>query len=230
MRILIVEDSDSLRRTLKHGLENSGFAVDAVDNGNDGLSYVLSGVYDVVVLDLMLPGRDGLEVLREMRKAGCNTHVLIASARDQVQDRIAGLELGADDYLIKPFSFEELTARIKALIRRRFNDKQVVFKVDELTIDTASCEVRSGNGRIQVSPKEFSVLEALCRHRGNILSRNQLIDKTTGFDREISENAIDVVVCGLRKKLRDAGAPAVIQTKRGFGYFVEKDNDPIAEK
>lgn len=221
MRILIVEDSDPLRRSLSHGLEHCGFAVDAVDNGNDGLQYVLTGVYDVLVLDLMLPGRDGLSVLKEMRRAGSDTHVLIASAKDQVEDRIAGLELGADDYLIKPFSFDELKARIKALIRRRFNDKQVVLDINGLTVDTARCEVHSGENRIALSPKEFAVLEALCRHRGNILSRTQLIDKTTGYDRDISENAIDVAICGLRRKLRDAGVHKLIHTKRGFGYFVD---------
>ena len=220
MRILLVDDSLPLLRSMRHGLESSGFAIDAVDNGNDGLSYVLSGVYDVIVLDLNLPGMDGLSVLREMRRRLCDTHVLIVSARDQVEDRIAGLELGADDYLIKPFSFDELKARIKALVRRKFNDKQPVLKIDGLTIDTSVCEARTGNDRVALSPKEFSVLEALCRHRGKILSRNQLIDKTTDYDREISENAIDVVVCGLRKKLRDVGVADFIQTKRGFGYFV----------
>lgn len=220
MRILLVDDSLPLLRSMRHGLESSGFAIDAVDNGNDGLSYVLSGVYDVIVLDLNLPGMDGLSVLREMRRRLCDTHVLIVSARDQVEDRITGLELGADDYLIKPFSFDELKARIKALVRRKFNDKQPVLKIDGLTIDTSVCEARTGNDRVALSPKEFSVLEALCRHRGKILSRNQLIDKTTDYDREISENAIDVVVCGLRKKLRDVGVADFIQTKRGFGYFV----------
>ena len=220
MRILLVDDSLPLLRSLRHGLESSGYAIDAVDNGNDGLSYVLTGVYDVIVLDLNLPGMDGLSVLREMRRRECDTHVLIVSARDQVEDRIAGLELGADDYLIKPFAFDELKARIKALVRRKFNDKQPVMKLNGLTIDTSVCEAWAGNDRIVLSPKEFSVLEALCRHRGKILSRHQLIDKTTDYDREISDNAIDVVVCGLRKKLKDVGVANLIQTKRGFGYFV----------
>ena len=220
MRILLVDDSLPLLRSLRHGLESSGYAIDAVDNGNDGLSYVLTGVYDVIVLDLNLPGMDGLSVLREMRRRECDTHVLIVSARDQVEDRIAGLELGADDYLIKPFAFDELKARIKALVRRKFNDKQPVMKLNGLTIDTSVCEAWAGNDRIVLSPKEFSVLEALCRHRGKILSRHQLIDKTTDYDREISDNAIDVVVCGLRKKLKDVGVEDLIQTRRGFGYFV----------
>ena len=220
MRILLVDDSLPLLRSMRHGLECSGYAIDAVDNGNDGLSYALTGVYEVIVLDLNLPGMDGLSVLREMRRRNCDSHVLIVSARDQVEDRIAGLELGADDYLIKPFSFDELKARIKALVRRKFNDKQPIMKLNGLTIDTSVCEAWSGNDRVTLSPKEFSVLEALCRHRGKILSRDQLIEKTTDYNREISENAIDVVVCGLRKKLKDVGVADMIQTKRGFGYFV----------
>ena len=221
MRILLVEDSLPLLRSMRHGLDRSGFAVDAVADGNEGLSYALTGVYDVMVLDLNLPGLDGLSVLREMRRRDCDTHVLIVSARDQVEDRIAGLELGADDYLIKPFSFDELKARIKALVRRKFNDKQPILKINGLTIDTSICEARAGNNRVLLSPKEFSILEALCRHRGTILSRNQLIDKTTDYGREISDNAIEVMVCGLRRKLRDVGIHSLINTKRGFGYFVE---------
>ena len=221
MRVLIVEDSAPLRRSLARGLGNTGFAVDAVEDGEKGLQFVLTGVYDVVVLDLMLPGRDGLSVLREMRRNDCNSHVLITSAKDQVADRIAGLDLGADDYLIKPFSFDELTARVKALVRRRFNDKHVVLELAGLRIDTSQREVTADGKRVAVSPKEFSVLEALCRYRKTVLSRQQLIDRTTGFDREVSDNAIDVAVCGLRRKLRSAGVTNFIHTKRGFGYFVE---------
>lgn len=221
MRVLIVEDSAPLRRSLALGLQNSGFAVDAVEDGETGLQYVLTGVYDVVVLDLMLPRRDGLSLLREMRRGDCNSHVLITSAKDQVADRIAGLDLGADDYLIKPFSFDELAARVKALVRRRFNDKQVVLELGSLRVDTSLREVTARGNRVALSPKEFSVLEALCRYRKSVLSRQQLIDRTTGFDRDVTENAIDVAVCGLRKKLRAAGIPKFIHTKRGFGYFVE---------
>ena len=221
MRVLIVEDSAPLRRSLTLGLGNSGFAVDAVEDGEAGLHYVLTGVYDVVVLDLMLPRRDGLSLLREMRRNDCNSHVLITSAKDQVADRIAGLDLGADDYLIKPFSFDELAARVKALVRRRFNDKQVILELGELRVDTSLREVTAGGTRVPLSPKEFSVLEALCRYRKSVLTRQQLIDRTTGFDRDVSENAIDVAICGLRKKLRAAGIGPFIHTKRGFGYFVE---------
>ena len=221
MRILIVEDSESLRRSLRHGLERSGFAVDSVGDGAEAAGYMRSGVYDVIVLDLMLPGRDGLSLLREMRTAGIDTQVLILSARDQVQDRILGLELGADDYLVKPFAFDELRARIRALVRRNAEDRRTVITVHGVTIDTSSRQVHYNSSHVPLSPKEYGALEALCRHPGQVLSRRQLIEKTTDFDHEITENAIDVMVSGLRRKLRDAGAGNVVRTKRGFGYFVE---------
>lgn len=220
MRVLIIEDSDALRGSLKTGLIRSGYAVDAVGHGDEGLTYAMSGVYDIIILDLMLPGRDGLSILSELRSAEINTHVLILSAKDQVDDRIRGLDTGADDYLVKPFSFDELKSRLVALVRRRYQDKRPVLSVGGLSIDTGNREVSTKGGVVALSPKEYAVLEAMCRHSGQVLTRQQLIDKTTDFDRDISDNAVEVLVCGLRRKLKDAGIPDLIRTKRGFGYFV----------
>ena len=221
MRVLVVEDSSSLRHALHVGLERSGFAVDSVEDGEQALRFIGCSVYDVIILDLLLPKRDGLFVLRQMRAQGDNTHVLILSARDQTTDRITGLELGADDYLVKPFAFEELKARIQALIRRRFDDKRPSLSVGPLMLNPAAREVRRGEDLVPLSPKEFAVLEALCRHQGSVLSRAQLIERTTGFEREITENAVDVLICALRRKLKAFAADQLIRTKRGFGYYVQ---------
>lgn len=221
MRILIVEDSDALRNSLRHGLGRSGYAVDAVGDGAEGLSHGLTGVYDVVVLDLGLPRRDGLSVLTELRRADIKSHVLILSARDQIEDRVEGLRCGADDYLVKPFSFDELKARIEALLRRRYNDKARTLQLDGITLDTVARRVYARNGELDLTAREYAMLEALCRHRGQSLTRGQLIDKTSRSEHECSENAVDVLLSGLRRKLKSVGAGELIRTRRGFGFVVE---------
>lgn len=220
MRVLVIEDSTSLRASIKHGLERASYAVDTAADGLEASAFLSSGVYDVVVLDLMLPGKHGLQLLKEMREAGDDTHVLILSAMAHTEDRIAGLELGADDYLIKPFAFQELKARIDALVRRRFQLKRPILEAGSLRIDTAIREVRVGDLPVELTAKEYAALEALMRHRGSVLSRTQLIERTRDFDCDITENAMEVLISGLRRKLRKAGADDVVQTRRGFGYFV----------
>lgn len=220
MRVLIVEDSLSLCASIRHGLERVGYAVDTVSDGLQAGSYIGSGLYDVIVLDLMLPGKDGLTLLREMRAMGNQTHVLILSAMGQVEDRIAGLELGADDYLIKPFAFNELKARIDALVRRRYQAKRPILELGQLRIDTAIRQASVGEQAIALTAKEYVALEALVRHQGQVLSRAQLIERTRNGDSEISENAVEVLISGLRRKLGQAGLPALIHTRRGFGYYV----------
>lgn len=220
MRVLIVEDSLSLCASIRHGLERVGYAVDTVSDGLQAGSYIGSGLYDVIVLDLMLPGKDGLTLLREMRAMGNQTHVLILSAMGQVEDRIAGLELGADDYLIKPFAFNELKARIDALVRRRYQAKRPILELGQLRIDTAIRQASVGGQAIALTAKEYVALEALVRHQGQVLSRAQLIERTRNGDSEISENAVEVLISGLRRKLSQAGLPALIHTRRGFGYYV----------
>lgn len=221
MRILIVEDSDMLRSSLEHGLQRIGHAVDAVSDGVTAASYIDSETYDLVILDLLLPKRDGLSVLKDMRAAGHDTHVLILSALDQVDDRIKGLNFGADDYLVKPFSFDELCARLQALARRQSHAKNPEVCVGELVVNTASREVRTADGvDIELSPKEYALLELMCRNRGRVMSRAQLMEKTTSFDNLSSESSINVAVCELRRKLTRAGVSNCVRTRRGYGYYV----------
>ena len=221
VNILIVEDSKRLRETLHEGLSRMGYAVDSVGDGREGLDYARFKTYDVIVLDLMLPGLDGLSVLRELRAAGRKAHVLILSSRDQVEDRVRGLQAGADDYLIKPFSFDELCARISTLIRRRYETKSPLIELDGLAINTAIREVRSGGDVISLTPGEYSILEFLALNRGRAISAEQLLDVSHGSDATPSENVVQVMVCNLRKKLASAGVGEIVKTRRGFGYYIE---------
>lgn len=221
MNILIVEDSKTLRETLHDGLSKLGYGVDAVGDGKEGLDYARFKEYDVVVLDLMLPGLDGLSVLRELRAAGKKTHVLILSAKDQVEDRVRGLQLGADDYMIKPFSFDELCARIGTLIRRRYDAKNPLIVIGGLTLNTAIREARRGTKVIALTPGEYSILECLALNRGRTISAEQLLDASHSSDATPGENLIQVMVCNLRKKLVASGEAKVVKTRRGYGYYIE---------
>lgn len=221
MNILVIEDSKSLRDTLKDGLSKMGYGVDAVGDGKEGLDYARFKEYDVIVLDLMLPGMDGLSVLRELRASGKKTHALILSAKDQVEDRVRGLHLGADDYMIKPFSFDELCARIATLVRRRYDSKNPLITVGSLTINTALREVRRGACPILLTPGEYAILEVLVFNRGRVINAEQLLDASRGSDDAPSVNTIQVMVCNLRKKLAVEGEGDVVKTRRGYGYYIE---------
>ena len=221
MNILIVEDSKTLRETIHDGLSKLGYGVDAVSDGKEGLDYARFKDYDVVILDLMLPGMDGLSVLRELRAIGKKTHVLILSAKDQIGDRVRGLNLGADDYMIKPFSFDELCARIGTLVRRRYDTKNPQVVVDGLTINTAIREVRRGTKAVPLTPSEYSILECLVLNKGRTISAEQLLDASHGSDATPGENLIQVMVCNLRKKLAAAGEAEIVKTRRGYGYYIE---------
>jgi DNA-binding response OmpR family regulator len=223
MKLLVVEDSDRLRRSLGQGLQRAGFAVDLTADGREGLAYAEVNDYDVIILDLMLPQVDGLTVLKSLRRQGKNTHVLILSAKDQVQDRILGLELGADDYLIKPFSFDELCARVRALVRRRYESKNPVLRVGELEIDTARQQVSRSGEPLPLTPTEYSLFELLALRRGRVVSRDQILDHLYDSAVEVSSNVIEVLVCALRKKVQPEGAAPVIVTRRGRGYLIEAD-------
>ena len=220
MKVLVVEDSERLQRSLKHGLHRSGFAVDVVGDGEEALDYARYGTYDVIVLDLMLPKLDGLSVLRALREAGNKVHVLIISAKDQVQERIAGLDLGADDYLTKPFAFEELVARLRALVRREHGEKNPVQTVGRLSVDTAKRAVRRGGEGIPLTRSEYSVLEYLCARRGRVVSKAELLDHLYAGEAQGSENAVEVLIHQLRKKIH-GGGETVIATRRGHGYVIE---------
>lgn len=221
MKVLVVEDSERLRRSLVEGLARTGFAVDSAADGEEGLDFAMAYEHDVIVLDLMLPKLSGLELLEKLRDAGRQTHVLILSAKDQVQDRVKGLEIGADDYLIKPFSFDELCARIQALIRRRYMEKRPRIEVNDLVINTAGKLVTKNGERIHLTPSEYSLLEYLCLRRGMVVSQAQLVDHLHHSDSEVGSNVIEVLISGLRRKIHHPGQPPIVRTRRGFGYIVE---------
>jgi len=221
VNILIVEDSRTLRETLHDGLSKLGYGVDAVGDGKEGLDYARLKEYDVILLDLMLPGMDGLSVLRELRAGGKKTHVLILSAKDQVEDRVRGLHLGADDYMIKPFSFDELCARIGTLIRRRYDVKNPLIEIGGMTIDTAIREARHGKTMIPLTPGEYAILEYLALNRGRVINTEQLIDGAHASDAAPGENVVQVMVCNLRKKLAASGVDEIVKTRRGYGYYIQ---------
>lgn len=221
MRLLLVEDSARLRKSLTEGLSRSGFAVDSAADGKAGLAHALAADYDVVILDLMLPELDGLSVLRQLRDTGRNGPVLILSARDQVADRIRGLELGADDYLIKPFAFDELNARLQALVRRRYERRNPVIKIGTIELNTALHRARFADTDLALTPNEMALFELLALRRGRVVSLVSLADHLYAGDNAVTPNAIEAHISALRRKLRAVGEPLLIQTRRGFGYYIE---------
>lgn len=223
MKLLIVEDSDRLRRALNEGLKRCGFTVDVAGNGQEGLAFAETNDYDVIVLDLMLPKLDGLTLLKRLRDGGGRAQVLILSAKDQVQDRVLGLELGADDYLIKPFAFEELVARLKVLVRRRHEIRNSVIEVGRVTIDISGRQAEVNGEAIRFTPAEYSLLEYLALRKGHVISKSQLQEQLYDSESLTESNVIEVLVSNVRKKLRQAGAADIITTKRGFGYCIAPD-------
>ena len=221
MKVLIIEDSNRLRRSLGQGLKHAGFVVDMAEDGITGLDFLAVYAYDVVVLDLMLPGISGLDVLRQLRSEGNDVHVLILSAKDHVEDRVRGLEVGADDYLIKPFSFDELCARLQALGRRRHQAKNPQLAVGPLCIDTARRTVQRGGEDIHLTPSEYLLLEFLSQRSGQVFSKHRLLDQIHPSESEVSSNVVEVLVSSLRRKIHRPGEPPIIQTRRGHGYLVE---------
>jgi DNA-binding response OmpR family regulator len=221
VKILVVDDSQRLLRSLGQGLRKLGYAVDLAGDGEQGLDFAETYEYHVIVLDLMLPGLPGLEVLRRLRARGSSAHVLILSARDRVDDRVKGLQLGADDYLVKPFAFDELCARIQALVRRHHQAKNPLVRLGSLDIDTARRQVSRQGVALHLTPSEYALLEFLAYRRGHVFSQEQLIEHLRRSDADVSSNVIQVLVSGLRKKIHARGEPPILRTRRGFGYFVE---------
>lgn len=220
MKILVVEDSRKLQKSLSAGLRRLGYAVDIASDGEEGVAFATTGDYDVIVLDLMLPKKSGLEVLQEIRRSKQNPEVLILSARDQTRDRINGLQRGADDYLVKPFSFDELHARIQALVRRRFKQKSPVIAIGKIQIDTSLHIAYLGTDCFPLTPTEMSILEYLALNRGRVISPDKLLNQIFDSNSYSSKNAIEVHVSGLRKKLRFQGVTDLVETRRGFGYLI----------
>lgn len=222
MRVLCVEDSAHLRKYVRKGLELAGFAVDVAADGEEGLWLAESVPYDVIVLDLMLPKVDGITLLRRLRSLQESPPVLILTARDTVEDRVFGLEQGADDYLVKPFALDELVARVRALARRAYGDKSPVIEVGGLVIDTARREVFLGGARVDLKPREYALLEYLARRRGQVVSRSEIEAHLYDDEAELMSNTVTSAVSLLRRKIDRPGQPSLIQTRRGMGYvFME---------
>lgn len=222
MRILVVEDDPKLLESVRRGLKESGFAADGASDGPDGLARLLESDYDAVVLDLNLPGLPGLEVLRELRRRRRATPVLVLSARSSVEDRVLGLDLGADDYLAKPFSFQELLARLRAITRRPAVEPAMVLSAADLTVDTLRREARRAGKPLDLTAKEFSLLEYLVRRKGVVLTRGMILDHVWDLDYDGGSNLVEVYINYLRKKV-DADHPVkLIQTVRGAGYVLKE--------
>lgn len=223
MRLLLIEDHERFASFIKSGLETSGFTIDVVYNAGDGDAAVGTVNYDVVLLDLGLPDQDGLVILKKWRDEGNITPVLILTARDAVEDRVKGLNAGADDYMLKPFAMEELVARIRALLRRPGGVLGTVLSEGNVAFDTTAREVRINERTVAVSRREMEVLEQLLRRKGRVVPKDVLEDKIYGFDEEVSSNSVEVHVSRLRKRLQAAGADVAVHTIRGVGYMLASD-------
>ncbi len=225
MRILVIEDEQKVARALKEGLTHEGYQVDLAFSGEEGFYLLSIGQYDLLLLDLMLPGRDGLEILKSVRKKGMTFPVLVLTARDTVEDRVKGLDSGADDYLVKPFAFAELLARIRVLLRRGRPENSLRLLLADLEMDLVTRKVKRGSTEITLTAREFDLLELLLRHQGQIVSREMIakevwqeVDRVTPID-----NLIDVHIARLRRKIDDPFAKKLIHTIRGVGFILSEE-------
>jgi two-component system OmpR family response regulator len=221
MRLLVVEDDAKLARALERGLKREGYAVDLVETGDDALAQAIGNDYDAVILDVMLPGRDGFSVCRAMRRNERWAPVVMLTARDQVDDRIRGLDAGADDYLVKPFHFGELLARLRALIRRGPSERPPILEIAGLRIDPATRTVTQGGREVELTGREFAVLHFLARHAGEVVTRERLLSHVWEDSEDSSTNVVDVYVGYLRKKLDGRSNRKLIRTVRGVGFMLE---------
>jgi DNA-binding response OmpR family regulator len=220
MRLLLVEDSQRLQRSLGTGLRRAGYAVDISATGPDALWRAAGTNYDLLILDIMLPGLDGLSVLRQLREQGRQTHVLLLTAKDTVEDRVTGLRAGADDYLVKPFSFDELLARVEALGRRSTGQKSPTLIVGDLEIDTAARVVRRGGEVIQLLPREFTLLHYLASRPGQVVTRTEIEEHIYDARVEPMSNVVDAAIYSLRRKIDLPDVPSMIETRRRVGYVL----------
>lgn len=229
MRLLLVEDQPALLKALRQGLEEEGFAVDTAMDGEDADIKARTTQYDVIVLDVMLPKKDGLTLLKGWRQAGIPTHVLMLTARTALDDKVAGLDTGADDYLTKPFELEELLARVRALIRRRHQVKDPLIKIFDLTIDTAARRVIRNGTSVHLTPREYALLEFLAFHRGKVVTRSMIWEHLYDEYDENTSNVVDVYIRYLRNKIDKNFEPQLIMTRWGEGYMLRGENDPPEE-
>lgn len=222
MRVLLAEDTQDLVATLLYALERNKYSVDVVDNGLDALAHASTGVYDIILLDIMLPGINGIEVLKNLRKSHCNTPVLILSAKGTLDDKIYGLDSGADDYLPKPFAVTEMLARMRALLRRKENYLSDVLAFGNLRLDASSYELTASKGTIRLNNKEFQLMACFLRSPGRVFSTDALMEKIWGWDSRAEINVIWTNITYLRRKMEQIGADVQIQSLRGAGYRIIK--------
>lgn len=221
MRLLVVEDEQKVASFIQQGLTEEGHAVDLAHDGDMGLSMALDGVHDLIVLDISLPKKDGIEVLKTARQAGVKTPILLLTVRANIEDKVLGLDAGADDYLTKPFAFEELVARIRALLRRRSDAEPPLLQVADVTLDPARRTVTRDGEPIELTPREFTLLDYFMRNPGRVLTRTMIADHVWDYNFDTSTNVIDVYVNYLRKKIDTDREPKLIRTVRGVGYVLQ---------
>lgn len=222
MRLLVAEDEKDMNRLITRALEKEGYGVDSCFDGEEAMDYLESAEYDGVILDIMMPKMDGHQVLKKLRARGSNLPVLFLTARDSIADRVAGLDLGADDYLIKPFDFDELLARVRAMMRKRSGHKTSVITIGDLKIDTGSHEVTRGDRSIELSSREYSILEYMAMHPGQVLSREQIETHVWNFDYSGGSNVVDVYISYLRKKIDGKKNVKLIRTVWGTGWMIKE--------
>jgi heavy metal response regulator len=226
MRSLLVEDERRISAYVKRGLQEAGYAVDAVYSGREALDWTEAASYDIIILDILLPELDGISACRELRRRGDRTPVLMLTARDTVDDRVTGLDAGADDYLVKPFAMKELLARLRALSRRSSEQPESsVLQVADLTLDTRTHQVRRAGRRIEMTAKEYAVLECLLREPGRVLTRSVIAEHVWNYDTFNQSNVVDVYIRNLRRKVDDPFDKKLIRTLRGVGYSISADDE-----
>ena len=223
MKILLVEDEIDLNNIVTKYLKKNGYSVDSVFDGEEALDYLKSGEYDLVILDIMLPKINGFEVIKELRNKGNHTSVLMLTARDSADDKVKGLDLGADDYLVKPFDFNELLARMRAVVRRKYGNSSNNLIIGDLVLDTSKKSITRGEKEIELTGKEYEVLEYLMQNKNRILSREQIKQHVWDYNYEGDSNIIDVLIKNIRKKIDVEDGKQIIYTKRGLGYVIREE-------
>jgi heavy metal response regulator len=223
MRILVVEDEKKVASFIKKGLEEEGYAVDIAADGEDGLDMALTRVHDLIILDIRLPRMDGLHVLQALRQGGVTAPVLLLTVRATIEDKVLGLDAGADDYLTKPFAFQELVARVRALLRRRTEAEPTVLRIGDLTLDPARRTVARGGEKIDLTPREFALLDYFMRNPGRVLTRTMITEHVWDYSFDTSTNVIDVYVNYLRRKIDAGREPKLLHTVRGVGYMLKAE-------
>lgn len=222
MRILLAEDERELSDALAAILKHNNYSVDAVYNGNDAADYLETGLYDCAILDIMMPGMDGFEVLRTVRSRGIGLPILVLTARSAVDDKVKGLDLGADDYLAKPFSTKELLARIRAMTRRKSDITENILTFGDIRLDRSSCELGGPTDTLRLGSKEYQMLEILMMNPGNVISTDRFMDKIWGYDSEVDLSVVWVYISNLRRRLASVGSAVQIKARRNLGYVLEE--------